>query len=225
MKILAIDTSTRFLCLGIYDNSKVYEYNLELGSKLSGLIIPTIARVLDAANIDLLDVDYFACGVGPGSFTGLRVGLAAVKGLAWGKRKKVIAVPTLDIISRNIEESGSVIAPIIDAKRGLFYSCFYRNNKGSYKRVSAYRLLNAQELFKKAPANSVFLGDGVGVLRDKVALCTGSSCFVDKDYWYPKAHNILHLAIEKIKRKELSDAFNIKPMYLYPKECQIRKDI
>lgn len=223
MKILAIDTSTRFFCLGIYDNSKIYEYNLELGSKLSGLIIPTIERVLDAASIDLPDIDYFACGVGPGSFTGLRVGLAAVKGLAWSKRKKVVAIPTLDIISRNIENTGSVVSPIIDAKRGLFYSCFYRHSKGSYKRISPYMLLNAQGLLKKAPANSVFLGDGVGVLKDRAVLCPGSSCFVDKDYWYPRAHNILRLAIEKIKRKELSDAFNIKPMYLYPKECQIRK--
>ena len=83
MKILGIDTTTKFLSLGFYADGKVYEYNLEAGSRLSGLLVPTIERALAALGWDIASIDYFACGIGPGSFTGVRVGLATVKGFAY----------------------------------------------------------------------------------------------------------------------------------------------
>ena len=78
MKILGIDTTTGRLCLGLYVDGKFYEYSLEVGRKLSALLVPTIQRVIDAAGLKIADIDYFACGLGPGSFTGMRIGLATI---------------------------------------------------------------------------------------------------------------------------------------------------
>src|SRR4030042_6175727 len=109
MKILAIDTSTKFLCLGLSDNTKVYEYKLEVSRLLSTLIIQTIKRALDSLGWKVSDIDYFACGLGPGSFTGLRVGLAAIKGMSWALNKHIIGISTLDILAKNAPNSDAEI--------------------------------------------------------------------------------------------------------------------
>ncbi|TAM40002.1 tRNA (adenosine(37)-N6)-threonylcarbamoyltransferase complex dimerization subunit type 1 TsaB, partial [bacterium] len=121
MKILGIDTTTKFLCLGIYANNSFYECKLEMGRNLSALLTITIQRALDAAGLKAADIDYFACGLGPGSFTGMRVGLATIKGLSIVRNKPVIAIPTLDILAKNAPLKGSLIVTALDARRGLIY--------------------------------------------------------------------------------------------------------
>lgn len=222
MKILGIDTSTKFLCLAIYNNSKIYGYNLEVGSKLSSFLAPSIEETLKAAKLKVGDIDYFACGIGPGSFTGLRVGLATVKGLSWALKKPIAAVSTLDILARNIKGIGGYIIPVIDAKRNLFYCGIYKVKNGVYRRVSPYMLLQAAELINKAEKGAVFLGDGLNLLRDRIITGIKGAQISDRDYWRVEPHNIIETALEKIKRGELTDSFKLKPLYLYPKECQIR---
>ena len=223
MKILSIDTSTKFLCLGLYDGAKVFEYNLEVGTKLSTLITVTIKRVLEASGLSLEKIDYFACGLGPGSFTGLRVGIATIKGLGWVAKKPIVGVSTLDILAKNAKASDKLIIPMIDARRNLIYCSAYKNKNGQLKRVKPYMLLSEDDFFKHFRANSVILGDAIGIYREKILKNIKGAELLDKDYWYPKAHNLIELALEKIKANKISDAFNIKPVYLYPKECQIRK--
>jgi len=223
MKILAVDTSTRFLCLGLYHNLKVYAYTLHTGTKLSGLLAITIKRVLDALGWDASDIDYFACGLGPGSFTGIRIGMSTIKGLAWALDKPVVGIPTLDLLARNAGIQKGYVAPIVDAKRNLIYTCFYRAQGRRLVRVSNYMLLEPQEFFKKAKKNTTVLGDAVPLYKDILLRNVKGLTILDSDDWYPKAHHLIDLTLERIKARKLSDAFRIKPVYLYPKECQIRK--
>ncbi|MBI4706329.1 MAG: tRNA (adenosine(37)-N6)-threonylcarbamoyltransferase complex dimerization subunit type 1 TsaB [Candidatus Omnitrophica bacterium] len=222
MKILAIDTSTKYLCIGVFCDGKVHEYNLETGRELSRLIAVTIDRVLKAVGLEPADIGYFACGLGPGSFTGMRVGVSFIKGLAWVNKKKVIGISTLDILAKGIKSANQDIVPVIDAKRNLFYSCIFSNANGRLRRKTPYLLLNQQELLKKIKPQSIILGDGVPLLGNHIFGAIRGAEILDKDYWYPKAHNIIELALEKIKNKSFNSAFDIKPIYLYPKECQIR---
>lgn len=222
MKILGIDTTTKFLCLGIYDNGKIYGYNLELGRKHSALLIPTIKRVIDTLGWRLADIDYFACGLGPGSFTGIRVGLATIKGLSFALKKPIIGISTLDILAKSAGETDKPIVTIIDAKRNLIYGSIYKIKNGSLKRLTPYLLLPLNEFFKKIPKNTLILGDAVGLYKEKLLENLKGGSILDSDYWYPKAHQLIALALERIKQKRLSNSFNIKPIYLYPKECQIR---
>ncbi|MBI4982687.1 MAG: tRNA (adenosine(37)-N6)-threonylcarbamoyltransferase complex dimerization subunit type 1 TsaB [Candidatus Omnitrophica bacterium] len=222
MKILGIDTSTKYLCIGVFSDGKVYEYNLEAGRLMSGLITATIKRVLDAIGVDISDIDYFSCALGPGSFTGMRVGVSCIKGLAWANRKKVIGISTLDILAQGIKSEKKDIVPIVDAKRNLFYSGIFSKASGELKRKSPYLLLGQQELLKKIKPQSVIFGDAVPLLGSQIFGVVKGVEILDKDYWYPKAHNIIELALEKIKNKSFSSTFDVKPIYLYPKECQIR---
>lgn len=218
IKILAVDTSTDYLCLGLYDGKNFYEYGLEVGRQLSCLLIPTVKRVLDRLSLRTGDIDYFACGLGPGSFTGLRIGLAAVKGLSWAHKKPVIGISTLDILAAAVKDTLRPVVPIIDAKRGLVYCAVYKNNK----KISPYMLLNEKELFKKIKDNSIIFGSGVNLYREKLLRQIKASEILEKGYWYPKGHNIINLALERIKGKLIGDSFTVKPIYLYPKECQIK---
>lgn len=223
MKILGIDTSTKFLSLSLYDDGKLAEYSLEAGTRLSALLSLTIKRAVEALNWRMEGIDYFACGLGPGSFTGLRVGLATIKAMSWSLKKPIIGVPTLDIIARAALNFDTTVAPIIDAKRGLIYTAFYRMHRRGMVRRTPYLLLTKQELAKKAKDNTVFMGDALVLYRDEILLRVNGARLLDKDYWFPLGHNLISLALEKIKEKKSDNPFDIKPIYIYPKECQIRK--
>lgn len=223
MKILGFDTSSKILSLGVYDASNIYTYQLNVGHKLSSLLSITLKRVLDALGWRFSEIDYFACGLGPGSFTGLRVGLAAVKGFAFALKKPIVGVSSLDILAANIrEETSRPIIPIIDAKRNLIYCAFYKNKSGLPKKTAPYMLLTPDEFLVKLKPNSIVFGDAASLYKEKILGAKKGVTILDKDYWYPRAHNLIRLAIEKIKDKQLSDHFKIKPIYLYPKECQIK---
>ena len=89
------------------------------------------------------------------------------------------------------------------------------------KSVLMYQLIDA--LLKKVKGGSILFGDAVNLYRDIILKNLKGAEILDKDYWYPKAHNLIELSLEKIKAKSFNNAFNVKPVYLYPKECQIKK--
>jgi tRNA threonylcarbamoyladenosine biosynthesis protein TsaB len=227
MRILGIDTSTKFLSIGVLDNSSIYEYNLELDRRHSSLLAPSIQRVLDALGWKASCVDYFACGLGPGSFTGVRIGLSAIKGLGFALKKPLIGIPTLDILARNVKltdnRSYAFVVPVLDAKRGLVYCSVYRNKEGSLKRVAPYTLATLDELYKKIKPNSILLGDALSLYKEQILKNTKRTALLDKDYWYPCGRHIVILAQERIRENKIDNLFKIKPIYLYPKECQIKK--
>jgi tRNA threonylcarbamoyladenosine biosynthesis protein TsaB len=210
------------LSMAITDGRNCAEYNLEAGRKLSGLLEPTIKRVVDAYGLDLKSVDYFSVGLGPGSFTGMRIGIACVKALAWALNKPVIGVSTLDILAQNVKEEGRLIIPAIDAKRSLIYCSVYKRDKGRLKRLKPYMLISAKEFLKISGKHSIILGDALDLYREYFLKSIDSATLLGKDFWWPKAHNLIALALDKIKNKKISDTFKIKPIYLYPKECQIK---
>ena len=223
MKILSIDTTTKVLTLGIYNNGIEAEYNLEVGRLLSRVLDKTVERVVDASGAALQEIDYFALGLGPGSFTGMRVGISFVKGLSWANNKPIIGISTLDILAQNIKENGLPIVSAIDAKRNLIYASIYMKKSGQLRKISPYMLLTVDELVKKAPKGSIILGDAISLYKEKLQKDIKGSVPLDKEFWYPKAHNIIALVLQRIKAKKFNSAFNIKPIYLYPKSCQVKQ--
>ena len=233
MKILAIDTSTGTLCLGVSFEDKVYTYDLQLGTRISSLLVPTIKRVAGSLGWKIGEIDYFCCGIGPGSFTGVRVGLATVKALSWSLRKPAAGIPSLDILARNADHDRAYVVPVIDAKRGLVYSTIYRQKSGRLYRVTGYMLLSPQELARKLKSNipagdlsgSVILGDGLNICWQDCHQVAKGLKALDKDFWRLDAKNLIAAAADTIRSKKAVGAASLKPLYLYPKECQIRNKI
>jgi tRNA threonylcarbamoyladenosine biosynthesis protein TsaB len=222
MKILGIDTTTKNLCLGLQVDDKFYEYSLQVGRKLSELLTVTIQRVVSAVGLKIADIDYFACGLGPGSFTGMRVGVATIKGLSVVRNKPVIGISTLDILAKNADLSDRLIVSALDARRSLIYCSSYKYERGVLKRKSEYSLLSLNEFVKKFRSKPLILGDAVALYGDKMISGIKGASVLDKDYWRPRGHNLMELALAKIKAKQFTSALNVKPIYLYPKECQIK---
>ncbi|MFA5275327.1 MAG: tRNA (adenosine(37)-N6)-threonylcarbamoyltransferase complex dimerization subunit type 1 TsaB [Candidatus Omnitrophota bacterium] len=222
MKILALDSTTKILTLGIYNEGAESEYNLEVGRKLSQLIDKSVERVLAASGITLGEIDYFTCGLGPGSFTGMRVSISFIKGLSWANKKPVIGISTLDIIAQQVKEDNCPIVSAIDARRNLIYACIYKKKSGRLKKISPYMLLSIGDLLKKVPEGSLILGDALSLYAEDFLKVAQAVRLLEKEFWYPRAHNLVRLALEKIKKKQVQNAFSIKPLYLYPKECQIK---
>jgi len=231
MKILGVETTTGILSLGIYDDGKIYEYNLELGRRLSSLLAVTIKRILDNLGWEMKEIDYFVCSLGPGSFTGVRIGLSAVKGFAWALNKPVLGISSLDILAKNVPaERGRVIVPLIDAKRGLVYTAFFKNKDGVLKRITPYMLLSPGDFFKKARPGSIIFGDAADLYKKEIIQKIKGAVILDRDYCRPRGSNIISLALEKIGNRKRSyrgkknedNPFDIKPIYLYPKECQVK---
>jgi len=226
MKLLGIDTSTRTLSIGIADGQKIYEYSLAAEKMHSALLVPTIKRLIDGLGLSLKDMDFFACGIGPGSFTGVRIACATIKGLCYSLDKPVIAVPSLDILAQNALFAGagrySRIVPLVDAKRGLVYCGVYSQALGVLKRVRALRLVPFSEALTMCKPGTVVLGDALALYANEFSRGLRGVMLLDKDYWAPAGRGIIARALVLLKEKKAADAFNLNPLYLYPKECQIK---
>ncbi|MBU0467809.1 MAG: tRNA (adenosine(37)-N6)-threonylcarbamoyltransferase complex dimerization subunit type 1 TsaB [Candidatus Omnitrophica bacterium] len=126
MRILSIDTSTKHFSLAVSENEKVLSSkNLKSKKVLSSTIIPAIEQVLKKAGVTLSQIDGFAVGLGPGSFTGLRVGVSTVKGLAYATNKPIVGIPSLDVLALNIKRKNAQVCTICDAKRNMVFGCVY----------------------------------------------------------------------------------------------------
>ncbi len=227
MKILAIDTSTKFLSLALADNEKIIaNFHRELEQQHCARLIPEIDKVLKKAKFNLKDIDCIVFSKGPGSFTGLRIGAATVKGLALATKKRIAGVSSLDILAYNAKDSRKLIVPIIDAKRGNVYASIYSFNGKRLRRHMRYSVLPLIELLKEIKDNAIFLGDGIIPYRKTVEdnFKFKAEFAAEKD-WYPKATTAAKLAVELIKNKRFEDADKFVPLYLYPKDVQCRKKL
>jgi tRNA threonylcarbamoyladenosine biosynthesis protein TsaB len=232
MKILALDTSSKFLSLVVAEDSKILSQTHRfLDRKHSLQLVPLIERILKKAKLTLKKIDGFCVGKGPGSFTGLRIGITCIKGLAFVLQKPIVAIPSLDILAQNArkfkieknKDSHLQVCPIIDAKQNKVYACLYQAQNGIIKRKSGYFLFSIQELLKILRGNTVFLGDGVKLYRAEICRSKNiSPFFVEEKLWYPRATQAILLALERFQKGKYDDINSLVPLYLYPKECQIK---
>lgn len=222
MNYLVIDTSTKHFSLAAVRAGKIVAQRDAFKDKiLSSSIIPEIDKIFKKAKLSLPKLDGFVVGLGPGSFTSLRVGLATVKALAFAASKPVVGIPSLDAVAYNVKKDYTGdICVISDAKRQLVYTCTYQRQNGSLKRKSKYLLCPVDDVLKKISASTVFTGDAVGLFKDDI-LSRDGVC-EDKKYWHPQARSLWELAKPLIAQKKFNDIDRLLPLYLYPEHCQVQ---
>ncbi len=227
MKILAIDTSTKFLSLALADGEKIISsFHRDLEQQHCARLIPLIDELLKKSKTRLKEIDFFAISEGPGSFTGLRIGAATVKGLALATKKRIVGVPSLDILAYNAKGGRKLIVPLVDAKRGNVYTSIYSIDGKRLKRYMKYSVLPVVELLKEIKGDAIFLGDGIipykKTIEDNFKF---RAEFAEEKDWYPKATTLAKLALELIKNKKFEDEDKYTPLYLYPKDVQCKKKL
>lgn len=168
MKILAIDTSGQQATAAIInDQITIGEtfLNAKTGEKSwthSEILMPAISNMLKLTGVEINEIDYIAYTKGPGSFTGLRIGVSTALGLAHGINKPTIPVPTLDALAYNVV-NGGIIIPMMDARRGQVYFAIFEGRR----RISDYLAMPIEEALK-GYSEAVFLGDGADAYKDEI---------------------------------------------------------
>ena len=227
MNILAIDTSTKNLSLAVSENAKVLKYrNVKLKRPLSSSIMPSIQRILDEVRIPLLKLDGFAVGLGPGSFTSLRVGLATIKGLAFATGKPAVGIVSLEVLAMNVQENNTPICVLCDAKRDLVYACIYEKEGCVLKQKNEYGLRNIQEVLKQIKGEVLFIGDGAQLYQKEIHKAEGLiPKFADKKIIFPQARYMIPLAYQKIQKSKWDNIRHLVPLYMYPEHCQVKNKV
>ncbi len=170
MNILAVESSGMVAAVSVVRKDRVMgEFFLDNRRNHSQQLMPLIERLMDDLDMKLKDIHVFAASKGPGSFTGLRIGIAIVKGLAQATDKPVVGVPTLDGLAYNLWSRNGLICPIMDARREQVYTSVYRSRvggefDGSPDRIDEYMAIPVSELIEKLKMYDepvMFNGDGV----------------------------------------------------------------
>jgi len=223
LRILGIDTSSKALSIALSKDRCIdIEESHLLDRRHSSLLVPKIKEMLEKANLSIDEVDVFVIGLGPGSFTGLRIGVSTVKGFGIAMKKPCIGIPSIDALAMNADVDAGAVVPIIDAKRENVYSAVYRKKKGRLVRKTGHLLLNVDKLMKRMRGPAVFLGDGVPLYRERIQRLNKKAVFLEEQYWYPAAGNLIRLALEKLKAHKRTGLEKLKPIYLYPRDCQVK---
>lgn len=137
MQILALDTTALTASAAIWrDGSLVAQYILNSGHTHSTTLLPMIRHMLETSGVFLEDIDRMACSVGPGSFTGIRIGIASVKGLAFGKGKPCLGVSSLEAMAYGLKYANGIVCPVINARRTQYYSALFRVADGIVTRLT-----------------------------------------------------------------------------------------
>ena len=165
-KLLAADTSAKTATVALFENgSLIAEYTQNIGLTHSEGFLPLLETMLNITGRDISEIDYYAVTNGPGSFTGLRIGVSTIKGLAHAQNKPLVMLSTLDALSENIPAFSGYVCPMLDARRQEVYTAVYQNGVKLLEDTP----LSLTELFsylKTKRGKVLFLGDGAVNYRD-----------------------------------------------------------
>lgn len=163
MKLLAIDTSSKAASVAVIsDNELIGEYTIINNQNHSIKLLPMIDQILDNLSLDISEINFFAVANGPGSFTGLRIGVATVNGLAQALNRPVIGVSILDGLAYNFIHFDGLVAPILDARREQVYTAIYSTKEHKLERITDYLAIPILELVEFVKNKEVLLtGDGL----------------------------------------------------------------
>ena len=217
MKILAIDTSSAICSTALLeDDRKLDEKNLDNGMTHSENLMPLIDKLLKENDVDLKDIDLFACSIGPGSFTGIRIGISTIKPFAEVLNKPIASVTSLETLAANVEK-GDVIVTLIDARNNQVYAGIFDNNYNKLEEYMADDINNVIKIIKKYK-NIVFVGNG-SVLHEELL----RKNFLDASFMSnnkQSAINVGKIAYKKYIGNDVYNADTIFPLYLRKSQAE-----
>lgn len=168
MKILALDSTATTASVALCDDAKLIAMTtLNAGLTHSEALLPLVEQLFIRTHLTVDDIDIFACAEGPGSFTGVRIGAATVKGLAFGRNKPCIGVSTLEALAHNLACCDGIICPVMNARRDQVYNALFRAQNGELTRLCPDRAVSVSELSHELGEynESVYIcGDGTELM-------------------------------------------------------------
>ena len=217
MKILSITTSSSVCSVAILDNTNIIkELSLNNEKTHSENLMPLISNIFTETELSLDDIDYIACDIGPGSFTGIRIGISSVKAMAEVKNIKIIPVSSLEALSYNIDNSNTYICCLIDAKNNNVYSALFNEN---HILISDFIADDVDKVLEDLPKKTMcFIGNGSELYKDKILNKFNDAQFCDNNLL--SSANLGICAYNKILKNEYVTADTLLPLYLRKSQAE-----
>ncbi|MFH1022941.1 MAG: tRNA (adenosine(37)-N6)-threonylcarbamoyltransferase complex dimerization subunit type 1 TsaB [Planctomycetota bacterium] len=220
--LLAIETSSPRGSAAVIENGRLLA-EMEFPGTLrhEARLFPAIERMFRDLGIVPADIRMVAAGIGPGSYTGLRIGVMAAKTIAWSVGADLIGVSSFDALAEELTPEGGLFAPVLDARQNHLYGCLYARTTEGVTRKSDYLVLPAGELRERLPAGTLLAGDGI--LRHPGVFDT------ERYRWHPgpppapRAAVVGRLAATRHAAGEKTDPKTLLPLYLRPPQVTQRK--
>lgn len=224
MLILSVDSSSSTAtCALVKDDEILGEINLNNKKQHSVILMDLIDKILKEYDIDINSLDGFVISRGPGSFTGLRIGMATLKGLAFASNKPLTSISTLDALAYNVISFNGIICSIMDALRDNVYTCLYKNENNSLIPLIKEDCLSIDELtniLKEKNLPVIFVGDGAIKHKDYLKENLPNYSFAPNHSNFPKASSVGELGIKKIKEGIIENIDSINPIYLRKSQAE-----
>lgn len=229
MKILAIDSSTSFATIAVAVNNQIVaESLLNTNKTLSARLVPEIERILETVDLTIADIDIFASSLGPGSFTGVRGGIATIQGLALAFGKQCAGFSSLAMLAMNFSLNSTLVCPMLDARKSEVYAALYDcSSPLPFSRIidsvlSIKTILH--QIVSVTSESVIFVGDGAVRYHEEITEYLGQ-----KAIFAPFTHNMSYaskgilLVLHSIQQCELLDPQQLLPLYLRASDAELMK--
>jgi len=219
MITLAFDSTAKAASCAVCDGERLLAvYNIDNGLTQSELLLPMAENVLKSLKLTFTDVELLACSVGPGSFTGVRIGAALVKGIAFGKGIPCVGISTLEALAENLSGLCGIIVPVMDARRGQVYTALFEYSNGEMKRLTEDKAISLDELADTLSdfegENIYLVGDGYEIARKALIECGIALCETPELLKSQNAYSIAKLAAKAAASGKTVTDKEISPTYL-----------
>jgi tRNA threonylcarbamoyladenosine biosynthesis protein TsaB len=229
MNILAIDTSTSLATIALaVDEQIVAESLINTNRTLSARLVPEIERLLTTAGLAIADIDLFASSIGPGSFTGVRGGVATIQGLALATGKPCAGFSSLAMLAMNFSLSTTLVCPMLDARKNEVYTALYDCSYPFPSPLIDGCVLSAAAILDQIAAMAyqpvIFVGDGAVRFHDLIVEQLGDrAVFAPFPLHNPHAANGVLLAVYAFQLGELLEPSQLLPVYLRASDAELMK--
>ncbi len=218
MLILGIETSTPQAGVAIGSEQGVVAAALvSRGASYNEFLLPAIRFCLDEARLGYRNLGGIAVGVGPGLFTGMRVGVATAKALAQTLSLPIVGLPSLDVLAFEVRYSQKTICAVLDARRNEVFHAFYRASPGGIQRMTDYRVERPEQLaigIASRPEEVLMVGNGALLYRE-IFQDLGSVVEIGSmSHAFPSCESLVELSLPRMFREEFDSLYDLKPLYL-----------
>lgn len=217
MIVLSMDSSSLVTTVALLKDEHILgEFTINFKREHSVILMEKVEELLKDCEVDINDVDGFVVSKGPGSFTGLRIGMATVKGLSMGSNKPYVSISSLDALAYSLLNFDGLICPIMDALRDSVFTCIYKNIDGKLTKVIDYSALSLEELATELNSlgeKVIFTGDGVYKHKDYLLANIPKAIFAPNHLSIIKASSLGELGMIELKNGNFDDK-NSAPLYL-----------
>lgn len=202
----------------------VAEYTLNVAATHSERLLGAIDRLLSDAGWTPRSLDGIACAVGPGSFTGLRIGVSTAKGLAFALGVPVVGVPTLDAMAESVPLPAFPVCPALDAKKEEIYTALYDPAPAGVRRRTDWMVIRPAAFLETVEGPVIFLGSGAQLYRELICRRLGSRAhFVPAHFRSPSAASVAELGRRALEGGQRQDPEALTPLYIRPSEAELKR--